>query len=125
MNLIALKQLVLHLWRGRYSLGLSFWAFGIVGIVLINILIAGLFALTDAPPLLMIFAMGAVGWAYQVWVTVGIWRSAGRYSGLALHAYSARIVMVIFSVYSIALLMLTLMLLMLGGAVLLNPPFIK
>jgi hypothetical protein len=125
VNAAALKPMILHFWRGRYSLGLSFWVFGIVGIVLINSLIAGLFKFIDDPPLLLVFAMGAAGWAYQVWATVGIWRSAGKHHGLALHAYGARIFIVIFGIYSIALLALATMMLVLGGAVLLNPPFIK
>jgi hypothetical protein len=117
--------MILHLWRGGYSLGMSFWAFGIVGLLLINSLIAGLFKLIDDPSLFLVLAMGALGLAYQVWVTVGIWRSAGKHPGMGLYAFGARMAIVILGVYSIALLSLATMMLMLGGAVLLNPPFIK
>ncbi|TAG26037.1 MAG: hypothetical protein EAZ37_10375 [Burkholderiales bacterium] len=117
--------MIRHFWHGGYSLGASFWLMGVVGsVALAGILAAVLFSLDD-PSLLLILAMSVLSMAYNAWIVVGIWRSAGSYSGRQSYAYAARALMAVFAIYSVASLMLMFYMLLLGGAVMLNPPFIK
>ncbi len=125
MNPSSIALMIRHFWQGGYSLGASFWMIGILGSLLITTAIAGLLSLPDEPPLPLVLAMGALGALYNGWIVVGIWRSAGKYQGPTGYAHAARTFIVMYAIYSLATLALILFMLMLGGAVMLNPPFIK
>jgi hypothetical protein len=73
-------------WRGEYSLGVSYWCFGLLGNIAVAcalVGIAGLFTGGDYQPQ-AIFASLASIWlvssTYVVWQTVGVWRSANRHA---------------------------------------------
>jgi hypothetical protein len=88
---------LLRLWSGELPLGDAFWTWAVTVGLLVNVTTSILF-------LLLIFrdqpvAAVVVGYAlsvpYNVVATVGVWRSAARYSGPSLHADLARIVTVV------------------------------
>jgi hypothetical protein len=80
------------LWRGDLQLGDAFWNWAVLGALLINVSTTILFLIlisADQPWLALI-----VGYAfskpYNIVALVGVWRSAARHNGLALHADLAR-----------------------------------
>jgi hypothetical protein len=97
-----------RLWRGEYSLGKAFWVFGILISVLwyfatkflsTALLVLMLFIGFSGPSapngllggsLFILAAMAALTLAYQVLAGVGIWRSAGTFSGKPAYAIFAR-----------------------------------
>jgi hypothetical protein len=77
---------VARYWRGEFSLGVSYWAFGILGgivVALIAALAAVAFSVNSGYEPRMIFAALAVTWlgvlAVKIWQLVGVWRSANRH----------------------------------------------
>ncbi len=85
-----------RLWRGDLPLSQAFWNWAVIGAIAVNGLTSILFLI-----LIMndyIVAAFIVGYAlsvpYNVVVTVGVWRSAGRYAGDRRWADLARIVTV-------------------------------
>ncbi len=94
------------MWRGEVSLVKTFWLWGIATIVGLSVGMQFVFlqmALAGLGRLLQLgIVIAAAGVAYQFVVSVGVWRSAGRYTGSRLWAISARAVSVI-SFASIAL----------------------
>ena len=88
---------VYRLWHGEIPLPDAFWTWAVTGGLLVNIASSGLFlflVMMDRPIAALI-----VGYApsipYNVLVTVGVWRSAGRYEGERRWADLARTVTVI------------------------------
>lgn len=97
-----------RLWRGEYSLGKSFWLFGILISVLwyfatkllsMALLVLMLFIGFSGPSapagllngsLFIFFAMVVLTLAYEVLAGVGIWRSAGKFPGKSAYALLAR-----------------------------------
>ena len=85
-----------RLWRGELALDKAFWDWAVIGGLIINSGSSALFLfliMTDR----LIFAL-IVGYAfsvpYNIVVSVGVWRSADRYSGDLRWANLARIVTV-------------------------------
>ena len=107
IDAIYLFESMIHLyrlWRGELPLPNVFWNWAVFGGLIINAASSGLFlflVMADRP----IFALLA-GYVpsvpYNVLVSVGVWRSANRYSGEPHWADVARIVtivaMILFSV---------------------------
>ena len=86
-----------HLWRGELPLQNAFWNWAVFGGLIINVASSALFlflVMADRP----IFALIA-GYVpslpYNVVVSVGVWRSANRYSGEPRWADLARIVTIV------------------------------
>ena len=97
-----------RLWHGEYSLGKAFWLFGIVISIIwyfvtkflsMALMVAMLFIGFSGPSapngllggsLFILAAMAVLTLAYQVLAGVGIWRSAGTFSGKPAYAISAR-----------------------------------
>ena len=85
---------VAQLWRGDVKLPLVFWLYGVLVLAALNL--SAPFVLLqlvrlDAkglPFLSMLVAVGAA--SYQFLVSVGLWRSAGRYQGPSIWKYMAR-----------------------------------
>jgi hypothetical protein len=81
-----------YLWQGDLQLGDAFWNWAVLGALLINVLTTILFLIlisADQPwPALI------AGYAFSIpcniIALVGVWRSAARHNGLALHADLAR-----------------------------------
>lgn len=80
------------LWRGEYSLPITYWVFGVLG----NIFLGPPLNFIDpiASPVLFYSLLSLIT-VYSVIVAVGIWRSATKYHGLLLWKYLAKIVAVI------------------------------
>lgn len=83
---------ITKLWRGRYSLVISYWLFGVLGNALLSIP-AALIDLTSSPEKQWAFL--TITLAYTVFVNVGIWRSATNYLGLKLWKILTKITVII------------------------------
>ena len=83
---------VVRLWRGDVPLATTYWVWGLAVNVAWLIVIV-LTAATDAPMLGLIVSLLAL--SYAVFITVAIWRSAGRYKGKRIWAELARIAVAI------------------------------
>jgi hypothetical protein len=86
-----------RLWQGDLPLDQAFWNWAVAGGIAINGLTSILFlALLMADQVVAAFAAGyALSVPYNIIVMVGVWRSAGRYTGERHWADLARIVTVI------------------------------
>jgi hypothetical protein len=82
------------LWSGDLPLGEAFWTFAIGIGVLVNLASSVLFLalITLDRPFAALFVGYVLSAPYNVVALVGVWRSAARYQGEALHADLARIV---------------------------------
>ncbi len=81
-----------RLWRGDYSLPLTYWVFGVVGNVGLSIpmnLIS-----PDSDPLIF-YSLLTLVFVYSILVSVGIWRSATKYQGLSLWKYLSKFVAIL------------------------------
>jgi hypothetical protein len=80
------------LWRGHLQLGDAFWNWAVLGALLINVSTTILFLIlisADHPwPALIVGCAFSI--PYNIVALVGVWRSAARHNGLALHANLAR-----------------------------------
>lgn len=80
------------LWRGDLRLGDAFWAWALIGGLMINVTSSILFLILVMqdqlwPALLVGYGVSI---PYNVMAVVGVWRSAARYDGPGLHADLAR-----------------------------------
>lgn len=84
------------LWRGNMPLPQAFWNWAVIGAIAINGLTSILFlVLIMNDRIVEAFIAGyAFSVPYNIVVTVGVWRSAGRYEGDRRWADLARIVTV-------------------------------
>ena len=84
---------VIRLWQGELTLSNAFWNWAVLGGLIINISSSAFFLfliMADHP--IWAFIVGyAFSVPYNVIVTVGVWRSAGRYAGERHWADLARI----------------------------------
>lgn len=83
------------LWRGQIPLIVTFWLFGVAALAALEGLFFYLGLANPAGPLairaaLIVIALNFVTAAYWVFISVGIWRSAGEYEGPQLWTYAAR-----------------------------------
>ena len=90
-------KVLYRLWEGELALQTAFWNWAVLGGLLINVASSLLFlALITADQPIMAFIFGyGFSVPYNVIVSVGVWRSAGRYSGERRWADLARIATVI------------------------------
>jgi hypothetical protein len=80
------------LWRGDLQLGDAFWNWSVLGALVVNITTTVLFLILISadhpwPALIVGYALSI---PYNIVALVGVWRSAARHKGLALHADLAR-----------------------------------
>jgi len=89
-----------RLWRGELPLAEAFWIWAICVGVTINLasLLVALILVTEDRALLGLIAGHAVSLPYNVIATVGVWRSAARYTGDRGWANTTRIVTVVLMV---------------------------
>jgi hypothetical protein len=81
-----------YLWQGDLQLGDAFWNWAVLGALLINVSTTILFLILISadhpwPALIVGYAFSI---PYNIVALVGVWRSAARHNGLALHADLAR-----------------------------------
>lgn len=80
------------LWRGDYSLPITYWVFGVIGNIGLGIPMNLVSA--DGNPLLF-YSLLTLVFIYSIVVAVGIWRSATKYQGLSLWKYLAKFVAIL------------------------------
>lgn len=80
------------LWRGDLQLGDAFWNWAVLGALVVNISTSVLFLILISADHTWpgLFAGYAFSIPYNIVALVGVWRSAARHNGLALHADLAR-----------------------------------
>lgn len=86
-----------HLWRGELTLQNAFWNWAVFGGLAINVITSALFLfliMADKPVIALIVGYG-FSLPYNVIVTMGVWRSAERFSGERRWADRAKIATVI------------------------------
>jgi hypothetical protein len=95
-----MTSFIADLWAGRIPLPRIFWNYGIVASLLINLaataLAMGLIA--AGVPNFMALAVFILPIPWNILMVVGVWRSAGLYSGPASHAVAARLAITAWSV---------------------------
>jgi hypothetical protein len=80
------------LWRGDRPLAEAFWTWAVTVGLLVNVATSALFVVMimhDKPWIALLLGYG-VSLPYNVVAVVGVWRSAARYEGPAVHADLAR-----------------------------------
>lgn len=96
----ALPSRVRELWRGEVPLGVVFWWHAMAIGTLLNVLATFLFVALQSldmpnPVCLAAFFLPV---PYNLFVTIAVWRSAGRYAGPQLVAHMARIAVSLWAV---------------------------
>lgn len=92
------------LWLGDLPLEVAFWKWAVIGGLVVNLSSSVLFLvlIMQGQPLAAVVVGYVLSVPYNVLATVGVWRSAGRFSGPRHWADAARLVttigMVILSV---------------------------
>jgi hypothetical protein len=85
MIITADRNMLKLIWTGELALWKTFWLLGVGGVLFAAIpIFAAMLALSDVPDddtASWFLAALAFLFAYQVWVSVGIWRSADLYIG--------------------------------------------
>ena len=88
------------LWRGEVPLGRTYWVFGVLFLGLLAL--PGYFIVPGSsgiePQASIVFGRMAYAifvFAYTVFISVAIWRSAGRYEGPQIRAVLARVMVVV------------------------------
>ncbi len=86
-----------RLWRGELALADAFWNWAVFGGLAINVVTTALllFLIMADRPIFAFIAGYAPAVPYNVIATIGVWRSAERYSGDRRWAELARIVTII------------------------------
>lgn len=81
--------MVSRIWRGRYSLAVTFWGFFIFGFLALTIIFAGLLwpVFVSVPYWWFVAALQLL---FGIVVGVGVWRSADSYSGPTPWAIAAK-----------------------------------
>ena len=89
-----------RLWHGELALRDAFWNWAVFGGLVINVVGGGLFLflITADRPIAALIAGYAIPVPYNAMVCVGVWRSAGKFTGERRLAERARIVTVIWMV---------------------------
>jgi len=90
-------KVLYRLWKGELALQAVFWNWAVLGGLLINVASSLLFLTlitADQTTLAFIFGYG-FSVPYNVFVSIGVWRSAGRFPGDRRWADMARIATVV------------------------------
>lgn len=114
-----------QLWRGEFTLVLAFWVCGVIGVVAPYLVFSTLLIDEADPGVLPLLAYLLLSLTVQTLVSVGIWRSAGRYRGPRLYALAARTAVVLYAVFGAYQIVTILLMFTLLVTVLLDPPFIR
>jgi hypothetical protein len=100
---------IAKLWRGELTLREAFWIWGVVGTVALSLgsqfLVSRLIAAGFVSGLLALgITLIVVGVGYLVLVSVGIWRSAGRYAGPKVWLWASRGIVIAVVALNVSLL---------------------
>ena len=93
-----------NLWEGNYSLGRTYWLYGVIGNVLAYMFawVVMIFLPSPVEPFALILPL-----IYGFMVLIGVWNAASKYNGFFLWAWLARIIVacnVVTAVYKFAVL---------------------
>ena len=95
-----MTSFIAEIWAGRTPLSRAFWFYGIAVSLLINLaataLAMGLIA-ADVPNIIAL-AVFILPIPWNILMVVGVWRSAGFYTGPTSHAVAARLAITAWSV---------------------------
>jgi hypothetical protein len=80
---------MVRLWRGEFSLPVTFWVYGFLGSFVWAVLIVFVASATHSADIVSAFNLAQAG--YYVIVVVGIWRSSARYKGNPIWGDLARV----------------------------------
>lgn len=74
---------ILRFWRGDEPLPTAFWNWAVTGGILVNVATSGLFLvlIMQNQAILALLVGYGMSIPYNVFATVGVWRSADRYEG--------------------------------------------
>jgi hypothetical protein len=86
-------SLIGRIWRGEEGLGLTFWGYGLGANILFTMLTFLILALHLADWFLLALLLFRL--VYMVFISVGIWRSANRYTGHQAWAYLAKVMVIL------------------------------
>jgi hypothetical protein len=79
------NNFIARYWRGEYSLGVSYWLFGLIGNIAVSVLVAGILSLFRTErgyePRAILSSLVCI-WlviiVFIIWQVAGVWRSANR-----------------------------------------------
>jgi len=101
MNEIQNGSLIARLWRGNVSLFKTYWGFGVLGGILLNIAYF-LFVENNYMRIASLrygeyifYAISILAVLYSIFILIAIWRSAGKYTGRRLWSILARIAVIL------------------------------
>ena len=104
-NETSSKGFIKQLMDGDFSLAKTYWLYGIVGSVVMNLLL--IFPMMSGSMSLIIIA-GLISVAYAFVVLTGIWNSATKHTGSKFWAVLAKIIVVLNGTYLFASIALML-----------------
>jgi hypothetical protein len=82
-----------NLWEGNYTLVKTYWLFGTVGGIALTLAFIMLVELTASRPIVLLGLAALCAW--QIFISVAIWRSATKYTGTAIWKVLAKIAVVL------------------------------
>ena len=90
-------SLARSLWRGEMPLIVTYWLYGVLGSVLLNVplIVAEEYSVDSPAGTLAVFGYSLIVLAYSVFVAVAIWRAATRHEGSRLWAGLAKVVVIL------------------------------
>ena len=95
-NEISSKGFIKQLIDGDFSLVKTYWLYGVIGSIVMNLLM--IFpVMSGSMPLLV--SSGLVSIAYAIVVLTGIWNSASKYTGSMLWSVLAKIIVILNGTY--------------------------
>ncbi|MEX0301653.1 MAG: hypothetical protein AB3N24_04450 [Leisingera sp.] len=92
-----MKDYLARLWRGELPLQTAFWNWAVLGGIVINFVSSGMFMflLVSDQVILALIAGYLLSVPYNLFVAVGVWRSADNYEGDRRLADAAKLVTVV------------------------------
>ena len=99
INQHSTKSFIKKLIDGDFSLVKTYWLYGVVGSIVMNLLM--IFPVMSGSMPLLVLA-GLVSIAYAIVVLTGIWNSASKYTGSMLWSVLAKIIVVLNGTYLFA-----------------------
>lgn len=83
------EGLIGNLWLGNYTLVKTYWLFGVIGGLAVTFVLLVFIAAIKSP---VVAPLGFLAlWVWQIYISVAIWRSAGKYTGSAILKILARL----------------------------------
>ena len=89
-----MKDKINQFWLGNITLWKSYWLVGVVVSFFAGFILGVVGELLKAP---FVIVLGLIAW--QVFVTVGIWRSSEKYKGAVFWGIAAKIMVVVGCIY--------------------------